>query len=89
MNVTATVSRTDDKCEGDKRTHVPYKIDYTCLSCGAKNTVDLSNDSYFSYPEWGEKSRFFTSCDECEAEYMIEAVPDVTLRDVVIREEEL
>ena len=51
--------------EGPKRTHLPLKITWTCPTCGSYSEVDLVDDTYLSYPDFGGVARMYFVCDQC------------------------
>lgn len=67
---------------GQKRQRFLYKLDWTCPECGAENTHKFDKHRYLSYPEWGEPTEVYLSCDKCETEEVktVEVVPDLQLR---------
>ena len=79
------IKRLDVNVEGDKRTRVPFAIEWKCPKCGKEHVRDC-RDRYFSYPIWGQTKKEHLYCDECEHEEPILLKVDVT---VTIEEDEI
>lgn len=54
--------------EGDKRTYMPYILEWKCSKCGHQNQQDFGDD-YISYPPLGTPFDYeYLYCGECEHE---------------------
>lgn len=62
-----------------KRLNLPYTVTDPCPKCGHKCVRDLSRDPTVSYPTPREEIDLYGYCDECDHEWPMNAVFDVTL----------
>lgn len=50
-----------------KRCYAPFKVEFTCPTCGGKVVHDFSTD-YLSYPEFGEPEKVTVYCHDEEGD---------------------
>lgn len=70
-----------------KRLHLPFRLVEACPACGQEAILDLSAESYLSYPVPGKPITKGFYCDECGEEWDYTFVMDVTLEVRVSSEE--
>ncbi len=73
------IERHDEKFELEiKRCHLPFTVSEPCPECGTLRTVDLRT-GHLSYPKLGQPQDVYGYCTNCEHEWTMEVIFDVTL----------
>ena len=63
-----------------KRFRIPgVRIESDCPNCGVERTVDLT-EHYLSYPKLGVPENFDLYCDECDHEWSVPLVLEISLK---------
>lgn len=64
----------------DKRSYFPgVKLKTACPKCKAKQERDFGDD-YLSYPEVGKRTKVGFDCQECNVEWTVDVIVDLSLR---------
>lgn len=69
----------DDMTKLSKRTHLPFREEVICPSCGVEIDVNLEGEHHLSYPSIGEVCPLYLMCVKCGAEIELGYRVEVTV----------
>jgi hypothetical protein len=70
--------KTSDTLRGEKRQYFSCVLECNCPKCNISITHDFSSKP-INYPIWGERSKVWLWCQDCEYEWPVKIRPEISI----------